>query len=286
MNVFIAKISEMTAKAWEFAEEISEDDRILFIPDKNGNIPYYVYDRLSSLPVKPEFFPMKTITDPYSIVFSLALTCSNADGAICICCNDEIFKPLNDRQFETRCGTVNVVTGVEMENLDYEEVASEDFSSDDQLNDTVKAGEENSGDDFEEEIDIDDIPDEESEIIPDPNNDNEGNDNEPLDTSDDIEKSEEKKEPDTKPKPKFAKKDSKKFLPVNFLNSLQLVDKSGLLAKNASIIMDALSSSEECSIMALSFNLNNLTEDEKKTNELMKILEQDGVIDTLMESLN
>ena len=50
--------------------------------------------------------------------------------------------------------------------------------------------------------------------------------------------------------------------------------------------MDALSSSEECSIMALSFNLNNLTEDEKKTNELMKILEQDGVIDTLMESLN
>lgn len=55
MNIFIVKINEMTDNAWNFAEEISDEDRILFIPDTNGNIPYYVYSKLNSLSVAPEF---------------------------------------------------------------------------------------------------------------------------------------------------------------------------------------------------------------------------------------
>ena len=45
MNIFIVKINEMTDNAWNFAEEISDEDRMLFIPDTNGNIPYYVYSK-------------------------------------------------------------------------------------------------------------------------------------------------------------------------------------------------------------------------------------------------
>lgn len=94
MNIFIVKINEMTDNAWNFAEEISDEDRILFIPDTNGNIPYYVYSKLNSLSVAPEFFPVSSKDTLQNIVFSLALACCDADGTVYICSDDKIFAPL------------------------------------------------------------------------------------------------------------------------------------------------------------------------------------------------
>lgn len=91
MNIFIVKINEMTDNAWNFAEEISDEDRILFIPDTNGNIPYYVYSKLNSLSVAPEFFPVSSKDTLQNIVFSLALACCDADGTVYICSDDKIY---------------------------------------------------------------------------------------------------------------------------------------------------------------------------------------------------
>lgn len=243
MNIFIVKINEMTDNAWNFAEEISDEDRILFIPDTNGNIPYYVYSKLNSLSVAPEFFPVSSNDALQNIVFSLALACCDADGTVYICSDDKIFAPLNGSSFETRDGgTITIVTGADMENLDFAEDPEEDIESDE----------------LSEEDNI------ESPAV----------ENENLVNTEEVDKDNSK-----------SPKESKKTMPIKYLNILQRLDKTGLLTKNAAAIAEAVTENASDSIMALNFSLHEKIEDSDAADKIIDILSQENVIDDILNAL-
>lgn len=220
MNIFIVKINEMTDNAWNFAEEISDEDRILFIPDTNGNIPYYVYSKLNSLSVAPEFFPVSSKDTLQNIVFSLALACCDADGTVYICSDDKIFAPLNGSSFETRDGgTITIVTGADMEKSPAVE-------------------------------------------------------NENLVNTEEVDKDNSK-----------SPKESKKTMPIKYLNILQRLDKTGLLTKNAAAIAEAVTENASDSIMALNFSLHEKIEDSDAADKIIDILSQENVIDDILNAL-
>lgn len=279
MNIFIVKINEMTDNAWNFGEEISDEDRILFIPDTNGNIPYYVYSKLNSLSVAPEFFPVSSKDTLQNIVFSLALACCDADGTVYICSDDKIFAPLNGSSFETRDGgTITIVTGADMENLDFAEDPEEDIESD-ELNNVDE--EENS---VTEEINTEFESEETSNIGEDEDNSllisEEDNIESPADENENLVNTEEVDKDNSK-----SPKESKKTMPIKYLNILQRLDKTGLLTKNAAAIAEAVTENASDSIMALNFSLHEKIEDSDAADKIIDILSQENVIDDILNAL-
>lgn len=269
MNIFIAEINQMDESSWAFAESVYGEDRIMFIPDDEGNIPYFTVKKINSLSVNPEFLPIHMSNGISQIVFSLALACCDVDNAtVYICSSNPAFEQLNDTEFETReGGKINIIVCDGMDCITYNDGDSE-ISTDNNEDEEIPIGGNSLG--------IYQVPD---ITIPDPD---EMPPEEPeLQSSSKSSESLVEDNEDSKDSGKPTTESDSSALSIQLLNTMKRLDKTGILTKHAKTVVDAMKENEDGSIMTLNFIMHDKVDDDSVADAIMNVLGEDNVIDQL-----
>ena len=108
-NTYIFEVSQFTEEDAELGQKIDKNDRIIFMPNESGMIPYMLVPALLSWKVSPIFMePVDGPMDEKALAFLLGLQSAGCNGFLNICMENNPFQALDDNSFETEKGMVTI----------------------------------------------------------------------------------------------------------------------------------------------------------------------------------
>lgn len=108
-NTYIFEVDQFTEEDAQLGKQFDETDRIVFMPNENGMIPYMLVPAIMSWKVSPVFLePTEGPADEIALAFLLGLQSSGCDGSLNICMENNPFQALDECSFETDKGMATI----------------------------------------------------------------------------------------------------------------------------------------------------------------------------------